>query len=117
MVIWQPDTPSIEDGVHSVWLAMEGVNFTDGWKPHVTMGIQNFIWITPTWAERQRTEHSKDRWLITHLVSCKITQHRWIVGKLLDGVIMSGVQTLVVKSDQDVLIVVVKNSVMRSVRC
>ena len=26
---------------------------------------------------------SKDRWLITHHVPCKGTQHRWIVGKLV----------------------------------
>ena len=39
------------------------------------------------------------------LVPCNGTQHRWIVGKLMSGVIMSGVQTLVVKSDQEVSIV------------
>ena len=55
--IWQPDTPSIEGGVRSAWLAKERVKLIDGLKPHVTMGIWNFIWITPTWAERQRTEH------------------------------------------------------------
>ena len=38
---------------------------------------------------------SKDRWSITHPVPCKGTQHRWIVGKLLSDVIMSGVLTLV----------------------
>ena len=56
---------------------------------------------------------SKDRWLITHPVPCKGTQHRWIVGKLVNDVIMSGVQILVVKSDQQVSIVDVKNSLMR----
>ena len=46
---------------------------------------------------------------------CKGTQHRWIVGKLVNGVIMSGVETLVVNSGQKVSIVVVKNSLMREV--
>ena len=59
---------------------------------------------------------SKDRWLITHPVPCKGTQQRWIVEKLVNDVIMSGVQTLVVKSDQEVSIVDVKNSLMREFR-
>ena len=59
---------------------------------------------------------SKDRWLITHPVPCKGTQHRWIVGKLVNDVIMSGVQNLVVKSDQDMSTVDVKNSLMRELR-
>ena len=33
---------------------------------------------------------SKYRELITHLVPCKGTQHRWIIGKLVNDVIMSG---------------------------
>ena len=40
---------------------------------------------------------SKDRWLLTHPVPCKGTQHRWIVGKLVNDVIMSGLQTMVIK--------------------
>ena len=40
---------------------------------------------------------SKDRWLLTHPVPCKGTQHRWIVGKLVNDVNMSGVQTMVIK--------------------
>ena len=59
---------------------------------------------------------SKDRWLITHFVPCKGTQHRWIIGKLVNDVIMSGVQTLLVKSDQEVSIVDVKNALMRELR-
>ena len=55
---------------------------------------------------------SKDGW-ITHLAPCKGTQRRWTVGKLVNDVIVSGVQTLVVKSDQEVSIVDVKNSLMR----
>ena len=56
-------------------------------------------------------------WLITHLVPCRGTQHRWIIGKLVNDVIMSGVQTLVVKSDQEASIVDVKNALMRELRC
>ena len=59
---------------------------------------------------------SKDRWLITHPVPCQGTQHQWIVGKLVRDVIMSGVQTLVVKSDQEVSVIDVKNSLMRELR-
>ena len=59
---------------------------------------------------------SKDRWLITHPVPCKSTQHRWIIGKLVNDVIMSGVQTLVVKSDQEASIVIVKNALLRELR-
>ena len=56
---------------------------------------------------------SKDRWLITHPVPCKGIQHRWVVGKLVNDVIMSGAQTLVVKSDQEASIVHVKDALMR----
>ena len=59
---------------------------------------------------------SKDRWLITHTVPCKGTQNRWIIGNLVNDVIMSGVQTLVVKSDQEASIVDVKNALMRDLR-
>ena len=111
MSIWKLDMPSIEDGVHSALLAKGKVKLTHGWKLHVTMRIRNFIWITPTWAERQRTEHrqfwwasSQDWWLVTHLVLCKGTQHPWILGKLVNVVIMSGV----VKSDQEASIIDVK---------
>ena len=52
----------------------------------------------------------RDWWLVTHLLLCKGTQHPWIVGKLVDVVIMSGVQTLVVKSDHEEWIIDVKTS-------
>ena len=117
MSIWQLDMSSVENVVQSPSL-------TDGLKRHVTMGIQNFIWVAPTWSreteDRASPIHvgsfSKDRWLITHPVPCKGTQHRWIVGQLVNDVIESGVQTLVVKSDQEVSIVDVKNSLMRELR-
>ena len=71
-------------------LAKESVKFIDGVKPHVTMSIRNFIiWITPTWAERQRTEHRQFWWASSRRIVCKGTQHRWIVGKLVSDVIMS----------------------------
>ena len=97
----------------------EKVRLIDGWRRCVTMGIQNSIWITPFWAEKRVTERrqfSKDCWLITHLVPCKCAPHRWIVGMLVNDAIMSGVQTLVVKSGQEVSIVDVKNSLMRELR-
>ena len=59
---------------------------------------------------------SKDRWLITHPMPCKGTQHRWIIGKLVNDVIMSGVQTLAVKSDREASIVHVKNALVRELR-
>ena len=99
-------------GVHSALLAKERVKLIDGLKHHETMGIQNFIWITLSWAEEPRTQ----RWLITHPVPCEGTQHRWIIGKLVNDVVMSGVQTLVVKSDQEASIVDVKNALMRELR-
>ena len=43
----------------------------------------------------------------------KGTQHRWIVGKLANDVIMCGVQTLVVNPDQEASITNVENSLMR----
>ena len=59
---------------------------------------------------------SKDRRLITHPVPCKGTQHRWIIGKLVNDVIMSGARTLVVKSGQEPSIVDVKHALMRELR-
>ena len=90
--------PSIEDGVHSALLAKERVKLIDGLKHHEIMGIRNFIWIAFSWAVKPRTER---RQFWTHPVPCKGTQHRWIIGN-------SGVQTLVVKSDQEASIVDVK---------
>ena len=59
---------------------------------------------------------SKDRWLVTHPVPCKGTQHRSLVGELVNDVIMSGVQTLVIESDQEVSIMDVKNALTRKFR-
>ena len=59
---------------------------------------------------------SKDRWLVSQPEPCKSTEHRWIVGKLVNGVIMSGVQTLVIKSDEEATVMDVKNALMRKLR-
>ena len=60
---------------------------------------------------------SRDRGLIRHRVPGKGTQHRWIIGKLVNGVIMSGVQVLVVKSDHQASIADVMNVLMRELQC
>ena len=65
----------------------------DGWKARVRMSIWNFVWVVPAWKEQQKIE-SYRFW--------------WTVGKLLNEVITSGVQTLAVKSDQEASIVDVK---------
>ena len=46
--IQQPGVPSIEGGVRFAWRAKVGLELTDGCKPHMAMGIRNFICITPT---------------------------------------------------------------------
>ena len=108
----------------SVLCHLQKVKLIDGWKPHVTMAILDPSELHSDYAFFGReTEDraspilvgrfSKGRWLITHRVPRTSTQHQWIVGKLVNDVIMSGVQTLVVKSDQEVSIVNVKNSLMR----
>ena len=56
---------------------------------------------------------SKDRWLMIHPMPCKGTRPRWMVGKLVKDVITSGVQTLLVKSGQEVSILDVRNFLMR----
>ena len=120
MVIWLQDMPNIEVGVRSAWLAKERVRLIDGWKRHVIMGIQSYAHMgreaenreSPILVERI----SKDRWLVTHPVTWKGTQHRWIIGKLVNDVIKSGVQTLVIKSDQEASSLDVKNALMRELR-
>ena len=44
----------------------------------------------------------KDRWFVARSVRCEGTQHRWIAGNLVNEVILSDVQTLVVKFNQEV---------------
>ena len=87
-----------------------GKEKSDGWRHHETMGIQvEYAFMGRAVEDRASPilvgRFSKDRWLITQLVPCKGTLHWWIVGKLVNEVIMSGVQSLVVKSDQEVSIV------------
>ena len=59
---------------------------------------------------------SKDRWLATHPVPCKELSIDGSSGKHVNDVIMSGVHTLVVKSNQEASITDVKNSLMREMR-
>ena len=79
MGIWQLDTRSIEDGVHYALLATERVKLLDGWRHH-EMGIQNFIWITLSWAEKPRTER---RPILVGRVS-SILVGRFLEGSLVD---------------------------------
>ena len=60
-------------------------------------------------------EFPKERCLMTHPVPCKGTHPRWMVGKLVKDVIMSGVQTLLVKSCQEVSILGLRNFLLRDV--
>ena len=60
--IWLLDMLNIEDGVHSALLAKERVRLIHGWKHRETMGIQNFTWITLSWAEKPRTERRQFCW-------------------------------------------------------
>ena len=125
MGIWQPDMPSIEGGVRSVSLAKsEAHRRMEASRDHghpelhpdyAFLGRETEDRASPILVGR----FSKDRWLITHRVPRKSTQHQWIVGKLVNDVIMSGVQTLVVKSDQEVSIVNVKKELSdeRIARC
>ena len=54
----------------------------------------------------------EDRWLVARSMKCEGTQYRWITGKLVNEVITSDVQALVVKFDQEVSTIEVKSSLM-----
>ena len=88
----------------------------DGWERRATMG--SFIWTMPTWVEEPKIERHQSRLarLVTHPVPCKGTQHRGIIGKLVNDAIMSGVQTLVTKSHQEASIMDGKNAPNRELR-
>ena len=104
--------------VRSAWLAKERVKASrdHGHRElhldYAYMGREAEDRASPTLVGK----FSKERWLITLPVPSEGTLHRWIVGKLVNDVIRSGVQTLVVKSDQEVSTADVKNSLMREVR-
>ena len=51
-----------------------------------------------------------DRWSVIHSVPCEDTLHRWLAGKLVDGAIRMDMQILVVKSDQEVSLMNVKDA-------
>ena len=105
MVIWQQDMPKIDVGV---W-QKERARLIDGCKRRAIMGIQSFIWTAATWVERPRIERHRcwlesfRRIVVWPLIPCRarVTQHRWMVSKLVKDVIMTGVQTVVVKSNQE----------------
>ena len=58
----------------------------------------------------------KDRWVVARSNKCEGAQSRWTISKLVNEVITSGVQTLVVKSHQEATIVDVKSSLMGDLR-
>ena len=124
MGIWQPDMPSIEDGVRS---ALAGKGKSDAHRRIEASRDHGHPDFHLDYANEGREAQdraspilvgrfSKDRSLITHLVLCKGAQHRRFVGKLVSNVLMSGVQTLAVKSDQEVSIADVKHSLMIELR-
>ena len=98
---------NIEVGVCFAWLAKERARLINGWKRRREHGHPelhlDYAYIGREAEDRASSilagKISKDRWLVTHPVPCKGTQHRWIVGKPVNDVIMSGVQTLVINSD------------------
>ena len=54
--------------------------------------------------------------MVARSTSSREPEYRWTVSKLVNEVITSGVQTLVVKSDQEATIVDVKSSLMGELR-
>ena len=84
------------------------VKLIDGRTLHVTMGIWDLHCAYMERATEARGSPvlvgkcSEDRWLVARNQKCKGTQHRRIVG-------MSGAQTHVVTSDQELWIIDVKN--------
>ena len=88
----------------------------------MTMGIRKFVACMER-ATEDRGEGSisvdrfvKDRWVVARSNKCEGAQYRWTISKLVNEVITSGVQTLVVKSHQEATIVDVKSSLMGEMR-
>ena len=86
------------------------------------MGIQKFVACMER-ATEDRGEGSisvdrfvKDRWVVARSNKCEGAPYRWTISKLVNGVITSGVQTLVVKSHQEATTVDVKSSLMGELR-
>ena len=59
---------------------------------------------------------TKDRWLVTRPVPVKGARHPWVVNKLVQDVVMSGVTQIVIKSDQEPAILDLKNAVMKELK-
>ena len=105
MIIRQQDMPNIEVGVRSACLAEERARLIDGWRHRATMFIQSFIWTVPTWVERPKIERHRS-WLEGYRsvvgwsrMPCR-ARVLSIAGSLefVNDVIMSSVETLVMKS-------------------
>ena len=86
------------------------------------MGIRKFVACMER-ATEDRGEGSisvdrfvKERWVVAQSNTCEGAKYRWTIGKLVNEVITSGVQTLVVKSHQEATIVDVKSSLMGELR-
>ena len=74
------------------------------------MGIQSFISTIPRGVERPKHGASPifvgkvlERIVGWSLIPChaRVLEHRWIMGKLVNYVILSGLQTLLIKSNQE----------------
>ena len=74
--LWEANTPRIEDGVHFALF--------DGWRHHVTMGIQNFM--DYAFVGREAEDRASPIMVGTLFAPFTGTQHRWIVGKLVNDV-------------------------------
>ena len=114
LTLSQNGVPNVR--VHSALLGKERVKLIDGLNHHETMGTSSGLRFHGQGNRRQSVANSGGEVhktsLVDHPVPFKSTQHRWIIGKLVNDVI-SGVQTLVVKSEQESSIVDVKNALMR----
>ena len=87
----------------------------DEWDDHPAAGHAGYRgWCMLCGAGEGDRVSMLDRWSVVHSMSCKGTQHRWIAGKLVGNVIMNDMQILVVKSDQEMSTMKVKNVSRRS---
>ena len=90
----------------------------------MTNSIRNFVWVGACMeratGDREQPilvhRFSKDRRLVAWNKKCEDTQHRWIVDKLVNEVITSCVQGLVVKFNQEAPIVDMKSTLMGELR-
>ena len=90
MVIWQPGMPNIERGSCPSCVAGKGQIETHRWLEASRDRWHPELHLDYACAGREAEDRaspilvgkfSKDRWLATHPVPCKGTQHRWIVAR------------------------------------